>query len=182
MAEKISPNNLQQLIQDELSRILESGEIPHGIEKDIVQQFKESTECGHFEDRIPLTANCICIYEQSLKYGRADIVIYHTDGSVSVIEAKDGAKGYTHTVSGIGQATLYAVQIGMSKGAVKKVRKCLLWAGTGNNDLDVMIDIACEQAGVISLPAEPVKITMACRKATCNVMERTKKKELNNDK
>lgn len=48
----MAENNLQQLIRDELSRIL-SGEIPHGIEKDIVQQFKESTECGHFEDRIP---------------------------------------------------------------------------------------------------------------------------------
>ena len=164
MAEK-SKENIKSVVLEELTKIIDQNEIPHGVEYDLIQQFKESTECGYFDERIPHTEACTCLYEQSFKYGRADIVIYHMDGSASVIEVKDGTKGYTHTVSGIGQATLYATQLAMSKGAVSKVRRCLMWSSTGDIQLDVLIEIACEKAGVIPLPTASMKKIMACREA-----------------
>ena len=61
-------------------------------------------------------------YEMALPHGRADIVIFHLDGSTTVIEAKDGANGYTHIAQGIGQLAFYATQLAL-KGKVKRVRK-----------------------------------------------------------
>lgn len=169
------------MVIEELSKIIDQNEIPHGVEYDLIQQFKESTECGYFDERIPHTAACTCRYEQSFKYGRADIVIYHVDGSASVIEVKDGTKGYTHTVSGIGQATLYATQLAMSKGAVTKVRRCLMWSSTGDIQLDVLIEVACEKAGVIALPTASMKKIMACRAAHIKVAESIKGEVVIND-
>jgi len=150
--------------------ILCSGEAPHGVEKDLVRQFVELHECGYHDDLIPMTSADLLVCEQSFRYGRADIVAYHADGSVSIIEAKDGAKGYTHVVSGIGQATLYAVQVGLSKGAVRRVRRCLLWSSTGDLFLDSLIEIACEQAGVIPLPMASMKVMQATRAAVSRLM------------
>ncbi|MEJ5127637.1 hypothetical protein WH367_16470 [Comamonas sp. MYb21] len=141
--------------------LIKNRQVPHGVEKDLVDQFIYLHECGYSDDLIPLTPECVLVREQAFKYGRADIVVYHSDGSASVIEAKDGTKGYTHVVAGIGQATLYAVQLGMSKCAVKRVRRCLLWSSTGNHFLDAIIDIACEQAGVISLPMASMVVMQA---------------------
>ena len=180
MAEK-SKENIKSVVLEELTKIIDQNEIPHGVEYDLVQQFKESTECGYFDERIPHTEACICLYEQSFKYGRADIVIYHVDGSASVIEVKDGTKGYTHTVSGIGQATLYATQLAMSRGAVTKVRRCLMWSSTGDIQLDVLIEIACEKAGVIPLPTASMKKIMACRTAHINAAKRIKSEVAIND-
>ena len=180
MAEK-SKENIKSVVLEELTKIIDQNEIPHGVEYDLVQQFKESTECGYFDERIPHTGACTCLYEQSFKYGRADIVIYHVDGSASVIEVKDGTKGYTHTVSGIGQATLYATQLAMSKGAVNKVRRCLMWSSTGDIQLDVLIEIACEKAGVIPLPNASMKKIMACRTAHINAAKRIKSEVAIND-
>jgi hypothetical protein len=87
----------------------------------------------------------------SLRFGRADIVVFHADGSASVIEAKDGSKGYAHVVAGIGQASLYAVQIAMAKGAVTRVRRALLYSSTGDILQDACVEAACEQASVIPL-------------------------------
>ena len=74
MAEK-SKENIKSVVLEELTKIIDQNEIPHGVEYDLIQQFKESTECGYFDERIPHTEACICLYEQSFKYGRADIVI-----------------------------------------------------------------------------------------------------------
>lgn len=144
--------------------MLLSRSAPHGTEKDLIKQFRELFETGNYDDLIPLTAADTIVYEQAFKFGRADIVVYHCDGSVSVVEAKNGAVGYTHVVSGIGQATMYAVQIA-SKGVARRVRRCLLWTGTDNLELDGLIDIACEMAGVVSLPMPTMQMLMATREA-----------------
>lgn len=152
-------------------QILASRTSKHGTEKDLVQLFRELFETGHYDDLIPLTAECSILYEQCFKYGRADIVVYHSDGSVSVIEAKNGSTGYTHVVSGIGQATMYAVQMGGSRGAVTRIQRCLLWTGTEDMLLDVTIEDACRAAGVISLAMPPMKVIMATREAAGIVVE-----------
>lgn len=126
-----------------------------GGEAAIVMLFKSAvmSTTTVLEDRIPLKQGLDkIVYEMAFKYGRADIVIFHIDGSASVIEVKDGNKGYNHVVSGIGQASLYATQLGMSKGALRKVRKCLLWTSTGDIDADASIEIACEKSGTVPLP------------------------------
>lgn len=165
--EKAAPD--WERIEAETRVILESG-APHGVEKDIVRLFRESVSAGVLEDRIPMSVYDTVVYEMALKFGRADIVAFHSDGSASVIEAKDGSKGYNHVVSGIGQAALYSVQLAMSKGAVKHVRKCLLWTSTGNILLDGVIEEACEQAGVIPLPWQSMASLMATQEAVKRVL------------
>lgn len=89
--------------------------------------------------------------EMAFRYGRADVVMFHLDGSATVVEVKDGAKGYTHVIQGIGQAGLYATQLAL-KGTVRKVRRALLWTTIGDPMGDAMIEMACEEAGLIPLP------------------------------
>ena len=96
------------------------------------------------------------VYEMALPFGRADIVIFHMDGSATVIEAKDGGSGVTHVAQGIGQACLYATQL-MLKGRVARVHKVLMWTPTGVVDADMLIDAACEAAGVLTLPHGTLK-------------------------
>lgn len=138
-------------VQVEYERILATC-APHGLESTITQQFRESFAAGYFEDRIPLVAADTIVYEMAFKYGRADIVVFHVDGTASVIEVKDGTRGYNHVVSGLGQAGLYASQLAMNRGSLRRVRKCLLWTSTGNVELDGVIEAMCEQAGAIALP------------------------------
>ena len=129
--------------------------IQAGGESAIVLLFKSAvmSTTTILEDRIPLKQEVDkIVYEMAFKFGRADIVIFHMDGSASVIEVKDGTKGYAHVVSGIGQASLYAAQLGMSKGALRAVRKCLLWTSTGDVDADAAIEIACEKSGTVPMP------------------------------
>ncbi|MGE7137933.1 hypothetical protein ACQKIE_09930 [Luteibacter sp. NPDC031894] len=95
------------------------------------------------------------VYEMSLPCGRLDIAVFHVDGTVSVIEVKDGTKGYTHVVAGIGQASLYATQIAF-KGQVKGVRRFLMWSSV-DVDTDRKIEDACTLAGVNPLPLGSIR-------------------------
>ena len=145
----------------ELMTVIADEAAPHGVERDLVRQFIEIQRAGRHEERLPMTAECALICEQAFKYGRADMVIYHSDGSATVIEAKDGSKGYSHVIGGIGQATLYAVQLANTKGAVTSVRRALLWSSTGSLELDGVIEGACEQAGVVALPMPSISLMQA---------------------
>ena len=150
--------------------LIANRKVPHGTERDLVRQFREMFDTGRHETLIPMTSADTVVYEQAFKYGRADIVVYHCDGTVSVIEAKNGAVGYSHVVAGIGQAGLYALQIA-TKAMFKRVRRCLLWSSTGNLELDSLIDLACEQAGVVSLAMPSMAVLMATREAIRQAVE-----------
>jgi hypothetical protein len=103
------------------------------------------------DDRMPFASTEDTIRtEMAFAYGRADVVMFHLDGSATVVEVKDGTKGYTHVIAGIGQAGLYATQLSL-KGTVRKVRRALLWTSVGDAAADGMIEMACEEAGVIPL-------------------------------
>ncbi|WP_156179941.1 hypothetical protein [Delftia lacustris] len=164
--DKKIPN--RRLIDAEIQRVMEAGPV-HGVERDVVDLFRESVAAKVFEDRIPMTEHDTVVYEMALKFGRADIVVFHVDGSVSVIEVKDGTKGYNHVVAGIGQAALYACQIAMSKATLKRVRRCLLWTSVGDIQADGAIEQACEDAGVIPLPWQSMKSLMATTEAMRNL-------------
>lgn len=150
MTEKKAPD--WERIEEDCQRILASRQYPRFIESDIVRLFREGVSCKRFDERLPMSESDTIVYEMPFKFGRADIVIFHIDGSASVIEVKDGSKGYGHVVSGIGQAGLYAAQLLMASSVLTKIRKCLLWTSAGSTDLDFIIECVCEQAGVVALP------------------------------
>lgn len=136
-----------------------------GSERDLVRAFLVAHAGGCLEERLPMTTECKIVTEMAFRYGRADLVVFHSDGSATVVEAKDGAKGYSNVAAGIGQSGLYAVQLAMSKGAVKSVRRALLWSSTGDLFLDALIEIVCEQARVVSLPYGHIRTIKAAEMA-----------------
>lgn len=143
-----------------------------GLEADIVRGFIESHGCGKYDPETACGPGDVVLREFPLRYGRADIVIFHADGTATVIEAKDGSRGYAHVVAGIGQASLYATQLMMLKGSVKRVRKCLMWSSTGDLALDAVISIACEFAGTTPLSLPTMRVMMAASAAVHAVMGR----------
>lgn len=109
------------------------------------------------EDRIPFDQGLdTVVYEYAFKLGRADVIIFHVDGSASIIEVKDGGVGYMHVARGIGQVGLYAAQLAALRTGLTKSRRCLLWTSTGRIEDDVLIEVACQQAGVVALPWGPM--------------------------
>ena len=124
----------------EWESLLDSKSRLHGVESDLVRSFIENERVGFHEGRIPTSELDTIVTEMAFRFGRADIVIFHADGTASVIEAKDGSKGYKHVVGGIGQTGLYAAQLAATKGALKKVRRCLLWTSTNDLYLDSVIE------------------------------------------
>ena len=150
----------------EALKIVSGGESFHGNESTVVQGFLESHSVGLFDERLPQqSAMDTVVKEYALKYGRADIIMFHVDGTATVIEAKDGSKGYSHVVSGIGQCSLYAAQLMAHRGALKRVHKALLWSSAGDADVDAVIEMACESAGVIPLPCPSTEELVLVRKA-----------------
>lgn len=118
---------------------------------------------NQLDDRIPYNSSTDrIVFEFALKMGRVDAVIFHVDGSVSIIEAKDGTRGYTHVAQGIGQLSLYAVQFAMAGiSGVHIIRRCLHWTSVGSAEEDALLELACEQAGVIPMPNASLKVLLA---------------------
>lgn len=94
---------------------------------------------------------CHIELEYPFQRGRADLVIFHEDGSATVIEAKDGSNGIRAVVSGLGQLASYAYQLGASKGAPKAIRKALMWSSVGDNEGDAHVEEVCRANGVIPM-------------------------------
>lgn len=87
--------------------------------------------------------------EFPLPRGRADFVLFHVDGSVTVIEVKKNNGSDREIFPAIGQVMSYAVQLGYGRTATS-IRKMVAsdYAGAGSE----LIDDACRMAGVIWLP------------------------------
>ncbi len=94
---------------------------------------------------------CHVEVEYNFPNGRADIVIFHEDGSATIIEAKEGANGMRSVVSGLGQLASYAYQLGASKCAPKKIRRALMWSSVGSQEGDAHIEDVCRANGVIPI-------------------------------
>lgn len=133
-------------------------------EKALVGLFKLQvmSERLPIDERLPFFDQRVdkVVYEMALPRGRADIVIFHMDGSATIIEAKDGRKGYTQVVQGIGQLSFYAAQLGM-KGQVKRVRRALMWSFGGDRVADQSIFDACLLSGVIPLNMAALSASLA---------------------
>ena len=121
------------------------------VESTLVLAFLAGERGGFHEEALNMNGRERIVTEMAFRFGRADIVIFHDDGSATVVEAKDGSRGYNHVLCGIGQVGLYATQLAMTKGAITKVRRALMWTSTGDMWVDTLIAVACQEAGVIAV-------------------------------
>ncbi len=94
-------------------------------------------------------------FEFPLPRGRIDLILFHADGTISIVEAKD-ALNDRQIVAGIGQLCMYAVQVGHSK-PNNGIRKILTVPIAGKNKSSLLIDNACRNAGVIFEPLGTIK-------------------------
>lgn len=123
---------------------------------------KHSKTAGFIPPEVPVHEDDLIRSEFSMKVGRADLVVFHIDGSASVIEVKDGATGYRDVVAGIGQVSLYACQLGLKDGSIKSVRRVLAWDSMNSNEHNQLVTEACKSAGVI-----PVKLPSKAQIKAC---------------
>lgn len=82
--------------------------------------------------------------EFSFPRGRADFILFHIDGSVSIVEVKDRGSD-RDILCGIGQLSLYAMQAGYGLKAMN-IRRILAAATCGIESQH--LNDACELAGV----------------------------------
>lgn len=90
------------------------------------------------------------VFEYPLRGRRADAVVFHVDGSATVVEIKDGSAGVMNVLSGIGQCGLYACTLGQTGCSGMKIKRALLWTRISSPEEGVDADVAeiCRQAGV----------------------------------
>jgi hypothetical protein len=88
--------------------------------------------------------------EFRLPKGVADMVLFHMDGSISVVEAKS-KRTETAIAAGIGQLCMYAVQLGFSR-THSAIRKLLVAPVIGKDPNSLLLDMTCEAAGVRFIP------------------------------
>jgi hypothetical protein len=114
-----------------------------------VEVFVRAWKRGECREQLPWSDpdTDTMVREQAFKFGRADIVLYHADGTATVIEAKDGINGYQHVASAIGQASLYATQVA-AKGAVTRCRRAVLWSALPKQEQNELMVKVCTEAGV----------------------------------
>lgn len=101
-------------------------------------------------DGLPYSDADTIVHEMILRVGRADMVLFHLDGTATVVEVKDGNAGLMPVLQGVGQAGLYATQLSALKG-VSSVRRALMWSSLGNDQEDRLVHDVCRNAGVVPL-------------------------------
>jgi hypothetical protein len=143
----------------------------HGTEKDLVRSFLGRLKEHSYYGLVLYSPYDKVIPEMRMRYGRADITIFHVDGTASVIEAKDGSYGYGHVVSGLGQVVSYGAQLALINASVKRVRRYLLWSSTGNESLDSFIVDMCIDAKVIPLLDLPIHEIAATYAASQQIVD-----------
>ena len=131
-----------------------------------VQVFLERWSRGGYRQLMPWSdpETDTVVKEQVLRYGRADIVMYHADGTATVIEAKDGINGYQYVASAIGQVSLYATQIA-ARGTLKRVRRVVMWSGIPDDDKNDLIRDVCKDADVLPICLGHLRATLKLRAA-----------------
>lgn len=87
--------------------------------------------------------------EYHLPRGRADFVLFHADGTATVVEVKKASDEARKVFGAIGQGMSYAVQLGYSR-FLKGIRVVVAADMTGEESL--LLSQACEAAGAIWLP------------------------------
>lgn len=120
-------------------------------ERSIVDLFLWHWRQGTYKDLMPWSdpETDAIKTEQCMRLGRADLVLYHADGSATVVEAKNGdGKNYQYIASAIGQVSLYASQLATQQ-ILTKVRRAILWSSHQNDNAHAeTLATACRFADV----------------------------------
>lgn len=97
------------------------------------------------------SADTVC-FDYRLRIGIADLVIFHVDGTCTVIELKDGLQGFRSVIAGLGEAGLNACQMDPAK-ALKGVRRALAWTAVAEppEGINAAIEQLTREAGAIPL-------------------------------
>ena len=91
-------------------------------------------------------------WEYLIGTSRADMVLFHIDNSVSIIEAKGPKKTAVEAASGIGQLLVYGATLPTAIGYVPtRLNLILAFPRLGNKDDEYALDVACNTAGVVPL-------------------------------
>lgn len=115
-----------------------------------------------FEDVPFLREVDTVVFDFAVGSVRSDLVIFHFDGSVSLIDVRDGTEGYMHVLAGIGHVGACAAGLGLGSVRFMKVRRALLWSGTESLLTDLLVTLACEQADVLPIPFATLEEMTAC--------------------
>lgn len=89
-------------------------------------------------------------FEFSLPKGRVDLILFHLDGSISVVEAK-ATSDYEKICKAIGQLMFYATQIGFQR-PCPPIRKIIIAPAVGKDVQTLLIDSTCRNAGIEFVP------------------------------
>lgn len=112
-------------------------------------------QAGQLEKTLNLPRIVWFEFEYPLPRGRADLVLFHHDGSITVVEAKQRL-GLRDLLTGVGQLMSYSVQIGFSKTS-HTIRKILV-APMAATEPEALIALkACEEAGVRFVPMGDIR-------------------------
>ncbi|MHB8915871.1 MAG: hypothetical protein ACYC4K_08680 [Thiobacillus sp.] len=117
-------------------------------EKAVILQIKILLIGGNFRRVFKVSRVDRYYFEYSVESGRIDLLVFHSDGGVSVIEAK-AANGLVSIAAGIGQLFLYSASLlkKLNKGAEPKyINKILCAPLEAEKSLEIMA--ACEMAGI----------------------------------
>ena len=119
-------------------------------ESGVMRMLREFLDHHKFADVYELPPVLHFEQEYSLTRGRCDFVVFHSDGSVTVVEAK-GSRELRNAAGGIGQLLSYTIQIGMARpGAV--VRGLLVAPVAPGTEEARLLDEACRRAGMAFEP------------------------------
>ncbi len=135
--EKLLAEYADGLDREEIENILTVGSNEYGSpvvtenENGVVAILKFLISQGCFEKTFNLKPIAHIEWEFPVPRGRADFVLFHVDGSITVLEAK-GSVDDRGLLNAIGQVMAYSVQIGYAKTA-KEIRKMIVAARTGSS-------------------------------------------------
>jgi len=90
--------------------------------------------------------------------GRADFVLFHLDGSITVVEVKRGDRPLMELMAGIGQVTSYATQVGYSNIVGASIKRVLAVTALPNLLDELLLADACKLAGVEYFALGPLKV------------------------
>lgn len=132
-----------------LAQLISSGGHFRHAEAGVCQLVELLLQQGVFAEAADLPAILHWEREYPLPRGRADFVLFHADGSITVLEVKKAGDEQRAILGAIGQVISYAVQVGYAR-LPTAIRMMVAVDMVGADSL--LMSQACAAAGVQWLP------------------------------
>lgn len=132
-----------------LAQLVASGGRFRNAEAGVCQLVELLLQQGVFAEGADLPAILHWEREYPLPRGRADFVLFHADGSITVLEVKKAGDEQRAILGAIGQVISYAVQLGYAR--LPAAIRMMVAADVAGAD-SLLMSQACAAAGVQWLP------------------------------